>query len=125
MVPHRDTIGGYAENMAESVSVLAAVEDRSQIDVFHDLAATGADVIRVRSVNGKAREPLSLRVSAGMLNDAYKMLEAGARSAEKPRAIYRGRLSSDVAEYLDSVHPLPGYSPRLRSNPAFSGSCRI
>ena len=110
LVPHRDTIGGYAENMAESVSVLAAVEDRSQIDVFHDLAATGADVIRVRSVNGKAREPLSLRVSAGMLNDAYRMLEAGARSAEKPRAIYRGKLSSDVAEYLDSVHPLPGYS---------------
>ena len=110
LVPHRDTIAGYAENMAESVSILAAVEDRSQIDVFHDLVATGADVIRVRSVDGKAREPLSLRVSASMLNDAYRMLEAGARSAEKPRAIYRGKLSSDVAEYLDSVHPLPGYS---------------
>ena len=110
LVPHRDTIGGYAENMAETVAVLATVEERSQLDVFYDLAAAGADVIWVRSTNGKARESLSLRQSAGMLNDAYKMLEAGARSAEKPRAIYRGKLSSDVAEYLDSVHPLPGYS---------------
>ncbi len=110
LIPHRDTIGGYAENMAESVAVLAAVEERSELDVFYDLAATGADVIQMRSVNGKAREALSLRQSASMLNDAYKMLEAGARFAEKPRAIYRGKLSSDVAEYLDSVHPLPGYS---------------
>ncbi len=110
LVPHRDTIGGYAENMAESVAVLAAVEERSELDVFYDLAATGADVIQVRSVNGKARKSLSLRQSAGMLNDAYRMLEAGARAAEKPRPIYRGKLSADVAEYLDSVHPLPGYA---------------
>ena len=110
LVPHRDTIGGYAENMAESVAVLAAVEERSELDVFYDIAATGADVIQVRSVNGKARESLSIRQSAAMLNDAYRMLEAGARAAEKPRAIYRGKLSADVAEYLDSVHPLPGYA---------------
>ena len=110
LVPHRDTIGGYAENMAESVAVLAAVEERSELDVFYDLSATGADVIQVRSSNGKARESLSLRQSASMLNDAYRMLEAGARAVEKPRAIYRGKLSADVAQYLDSVHPLPGYS---------------
>ena len=110
LVPHRDTIGGYAENMAESVAVLAAVEERSELDVFYDLAATGADVIQVRSANGKARESLSLRQSASMLNGAYRMLEAGARAVEKPRAIYRGKLSADVAQYLDSVHPLPGYA---------------
>ena len=45
-----------------------------------------------------------------MLNDTYRMVEAGARAAEKPRAIYRGKLSADVAEYLDSVRPLPGYT---------------
>lgn len=110
LVPHRDTIGGYAENMAESVAVLAEVEEQSQLDVFYELTATSADVIRVRSANGMATASLSLRQSAGMLNDAYRMLESGARAAEKPRAIYRGKLSADVAEYLDSVHPLPGYS---------------
>ena len=110
LVPHRDTMGGYAENMAESVAVLVAVEERSELNVFYDLAGTGADVIQVRSANGRARESLSLRQSASMLNDAYRMLEAGARAAEKPRAIYRGKLSADVAEYLDSVHPLPGYA---------------
>ena len=110
LVSTRDTIADYAESMAEAVTVLATVEERSQLDVFYDLSATGSDVIQVRSANGKARGTLSLRQSASMLNNAYKMLEAGARAVEKPRAIYRGKLSSDVAEYLDSVHPLPGYS---------------
>lgn len=109
LVPLRDTVAGYAEGMAQAVKALAEVEERSQLDVFFDLKATGVDVIRVRSANGLAHEPLSLRQSAGMLNDAYRMLEAGARSAEKPRPIYRGKLSADVAEYLDSVRPLPGY----------------
>ena len=109
LVPHRDTIGGYAENMAESVAVLAQVESRSQVDVFYDLSAAGADVIRVRSINGKAGKPLSLRQSASLLDDARNMLTSAARAAEKPQAVYRGKLSSDVAEYLDSVRPLPGY----------------
>ena len=79
-----DAIGGYAENMADSLAVLATVEGRSQLDVFHDIAAVGSDVIRVRPANGKTGESLSLRRSADMLNDAYGMLEAGARAAEDP-----------------------------------------
>ena len=110
LVPHRNNIGGYAENMADSLAVLATVEGRSQLDVFHDIAVSGADAIRIRPINGKAGKSLSLRRSAGLLNGAYGMLEAGARAAEKPRAVYRGKPSNSVAEYLDSVHPLPGYA---------------
>ena len=109
IVPHRDTVAGYAEGMAEAVAVLSAVEERSQLDVFHDLSSTGADLIRVRSANGAAKKPLSLRQSASFLSDAYEMMAAAARSAERTRATYRGPLSADVAEFLDQVRPLPGY----------------
>ena len=109
LVPVRDTVADYAENMAQSVAVLAAVEERSQLDVFHDLMGAGSDVIQVRSINGAEKGPLSLRRSAHLLNDAYDMLAAAARAAEQPRAAYRGPLSADVAEYLDKVRPLPSY----------------
>ena len=120
LVPTRDTIADYAESMVESVEVLAAVEDRSQLDVFYDLSASGADVIRMRSANGIAEQPpLSLRRSASMLKDAYDMLAASARAAEKPRPAYRGKISSDVADYLDNVRPMPshyqGYALTLHS----------
>ena len=109
LAPTRDTIADYAEAIADSVAVLAEVEERSQLDVFNDLAATGADIIRVRSANGKAHEPLSLQQSAALLNDAYTMVASAARAVEKPQAAYRGPVSSEVAEYLDTIRALPGY----------------
>ena len=109
LVPTRDTVADFAESMAESIAVLAEVEERSQLDVFQDLSASGADVIRLSSSNGLASEPLSLRQSANLLNDAYDLLAAAARAAERPQPTYRGKMSSDVAEYLDQVRPLPGY----------------
>ena len=112
LVPVRDTAVGYAEGMAQAVKVLSEVEERSQLDVFYDLKATGADVIRVRSANGLAHaNRLSLRQSAG--NAQRYLQDGGGRGSgprRRPRAIYRGKLSADVAEYLDSVRPLPGYT---------------
>ncbi len=109
LVPSRNTIADYAESMAESVAILADVEERSQLDVFRDLSSTGADVIRIRSAAEEERDSISLRKSAGMYNDAYTMLLSAARAVDKPQAAYWGKASSDVAEYLDSVQSLPGY----------------
>ena len=38
LVPLRDTASDYAESMAWAVTTLSEAEDRSQLDVFHDLA---------------------------------------------------------------------------------------
>ena len=109
LVPSRDTLGDHVERMAEIIAILAEVEERSQLDVFYDLSAAGADVIRMRSVNGASGKSLSLRQSAGLLNEAYNLLVAAARAAEKPRAVYWRRMSSDVVKYLDEVRLVPSY----------------
>ena len=116
LIPHRDTIGGYAGNMLESLAVLANVEERSQLDVFYDLKAASADVIRVQSSNGLANEPLSLGQSATLLSNTYRMLAASARAVERPQAAYRGKTSADVEDFLSKVQPLPihqGYAVTL------------
>lgn len=109
LCPFRDTFADFAETMGEAIAVLAAVENRSQVDIFHDLERTGADVIHMRSPNGMGEKALSLRQNTEMLDAAYSLLASAARAAEKPSAAYRGRASSNVAEYLDNVLPLPGY----------------
>ena len=127
LCPHRDTVADYAECMAENVAVLSAVEDRSQLDVYFDLISTRADVIHLRSTNGLAEEKLSLRQNTAMFSAAQDMLASAARSAEKPSAAFRGRMSDKVAGYLNSVHPVSryreGYSLTLHSPvPAGFGS---
>ncbi len=109
LVPVRDTIADYAESMAEAVSILASVEERSQLNVFYDLMGVGSDIIHMRPVNGMAKESLSLRQSTSLLNGAYNMLAAAARAVEKPQATYRGNVSSEVTEYLDNVKPVHGF----------------
>ena len=111
LVPTRDTVGDYASGMADALAVLSDVEDRSQLDVFQDLASAGADVIRARSLNGPRDKPLSLRRMSELYRGAYEMVESAARAAatDKPLASYRGPLKEDVRDYLDSVHPLPDY----------------
>ena len=120
LVPQQDTMAGYAENMAETVAVLAEVEERSQLDVFYDLSATSCDVVRLHSLNGVAKEPLSLRRSADLLQGSYGMLGYAARSVDNPSAAYRGGPNAEVAEYLDNVRPIPryteGYSLTLHSS---------
>ena len=118
LVPHQDTIGGYAENMAQSVAVLSETEGRSELDVFYDLQGAGADVIRVHSAVGLVHEPLSLGQRSALLNGTYKMLAASARAAERPQAAYRGKVSANVENFLNKVQPLPsnqGYALTLHS----------
>lgn len=108
LIPLDDTAVDYAETMAQCVSVLSAVEERSQLVVFSDLSASNADVIAMRSMNGLARDSLSFRVSVELFDNAYNLLASAARAAEQPLATYRGRLSAGVREYLDHVVPVTG-----------------
>ena len=109
IVPIRDTLPDYAQAMSEAVEAIATVEERSELDVFYDLAGANADVIRMRAPNGASQGALSLRQNADMLNDAYRLVASAARAAEKPQAAYRGGMSAEVSEYLDSIQPMPSY----------------
>ena len=111
IVPSRDTLPDYAEVMAENIATIATVENRSQFDVFNDVVGAGSDVIQVRSsqFSSAQEDVLSLQREAGLFKDAYDLMAAAARAAEKTQPTYRGRLSADVADYLDTVRPLPSF----------------
>ena len=108
-VPTTDAVSDYASSMSEGIGVLSTVEDRSQLDVLHDVMGEGADLVGVRSVAERDRTILSLRQSADLLRDSYELIASAARSVENPRANHLGPVSRDVRGFLDSVHPLPGY----------------
>lgn len=52
LTPLREQSDAYAVRISESVAVISEIEERSQLDVYYDLLAVGADVIRLRSLNG-------------------------------------------------------------------------
>ena len=100
----------YPARIYEAVETLSEIEERSQLDVYYDLLAAGADVIKLRSPNGNGNSGLSLEARANFLNHARSLMTAAARSAENPgRPIYRGPLSRNVSDYLREIRPMLGY----------------
>ncbi len=120
LVPMQDAAADYAYRMGDAVTAIASVEERSQIDVFYDLARRSADVIRVCSTDAAVSSGvLSVRKSAGLMRDVNNMLASAARAVHKPQPSYRGRFDEDVTSYLENVHPIAshyeGYAVTLHS----------
>ena len=110
LMPLREQSDTYGVRIAEAVEFLAVTENRSQIEVYHDLIGAGADVIRLRPLNGAGQSGWTLGESVDFLTRARDLLNAAARAAERPgQSVYRGRASGEVAEYVRGVRPLPGY----------------
>ena len=110
LAPLREHSDAYAVRIAEAVALLAELEERSQLDVYYDLIGTGADIIRLRALNGAGRGGWRLDDSVTFLTRARDLLTAAARYAERPgQPVYRWRPSGMVADYVRALRPLPGY----------------
>jgi hypothetical protein len=91
----------YVQRMSELMATLSVAEDRSQLEIYSDLNAVSADVIRLRlmakdSVGGSV--PLDQGV--GLVEGARKLLEAAAGSAERPQAPYVSHTPKSVDNYI-------------------------
>ena len=113
MAPLREQSDVYAMRMSEAVATISEVEERSQLDIYYDLIGAGADIIRLRSLNGVGQSERSLSDSAAFLTRALDLMRSSARFAERPgQAVYRGRISSQVSDYVRKVQVLPSYETK-------------
>ena len=110
LIPLREQSDAYAVRISEVLALLSEVEESSQLVVYYDLIGAGADVIRLRPLNGVGQSGWTLSESVEFLTRARDLVAAAARSAERPgEPVYRGRASGQVTDYVRSVRPLTGY----------------
>lgn len=110
LIPLREQSDAYALRISEVLALLSEIEERSQLVVYYDLIGAGADVIRLRPLNGAGQTGWTLSESVDFLTRARDLVAAAARSAERPgEPVYRGRASGQVTDYVRSVRPLAGY----------------
>ena len=108
LTPIREHSSAYSTRIAEVVSELSTWEARPPLEVYQDLIAARADVVRFRSLNG-TRDDWSLVDGAEMLSISRDLVAAAARFADSPgQAVYRWRASGKVANYLRDVRPVFG-----------------
>ena len=111
LMPLRERSDAYAVRIAEAVVLLSEVEGRSQLDVYYDLLGAGADAIRLRSLNGVGETGRNFNNSVDFLTRARDLITSAARFADHPgQAVYRGRASGTVTDYVRTIQQLPGYT---------------
>jgi hypothetical protein len=103
-VPLDHDLADYAARMAETLQVLATVEDRSELEVLADLTTVSQDVIRVR-VLGRDPGGHSLPLEDGVLlvQGSRDMVMAAACAALEPRPLFATRKPTKAVEYLQGV----------------------
>ena len=110
LAPLREQTDAYAVRISEAIALLSEIEGRSQLNIYYDVIGAGADVIRLRSLNGVGESGWTLGESVDFLTRARDLILAAARAAERPGQLaYRGRASGEVTDYVGGVKPLPGY----------------
>ena len=109
LTPVAEHTRAYLTRITETLAELAAFEERSQFDVYRDVIATRADVVRFRSANGFESREWSLPDGVDLLSTSRDLMAAAARSAENPgQPVYRYRPSGAVNDYLRDVRPVFG-----------------
>ena len=109
LTPLSEHSRAYAMRIAEVLAELAVYEARPQFDVYRDIIAARADVVRFRSADEHVSRDWSLPDGVELLSKSRDLITAAARSAENPgQPVYRWRASGEVTDYLRDVRPVFG-----------------
>ena len=110
LIPLSDTVADYAESMAESIAILATVEDRSQLDVFSDVLEAGPGEAQelAKAINGQKRQAeeamQKVRQNPAVfpLDRAISEADSLQRGGKIEEAIEKWRSIANVSEGIDN-----------------------
>lgn len=103
LLPSREDVADYAERMAEALRTLAQVEDRSELLVYRDLLAAGADVLRVAAPHAATDGTIAIRDGVLLHQEAENLLLAAACAVVQPRPSYHAGKVTEAVQYLETV----------------------
>lgn len=101
LVPLNSMVGDFATRVSEVLAVLAAVEDRSQLDILDDLSIQNADVIRPRLLGTGGDGTITLEQGKVLHEKARDMMLAAACAALEPRSLFAQRKPELAMAYVN------------------------
>jgi hypothetical protein len=104
VAPLTDAFRDFALRMSDVLQVLEAVENRSQLEILHDLLVTSADVIRLRIAENTVTDgSVPIEEGAQFFQESKNLLLAAACAAASPKAYYPTRKPAQAMDYLRKV----------------------
>ncbi len=104
LVPNLDTFSDYPRRVSDILRTASLVEQRSELDVYQDVRASSADLIRLRAIDPDYTNG-TVPFEAGLLlvESTRDLLLAAACAATEPRSIFHTRKPTPAVEYMKHV----------------------
>lgn len=96
-------VADYAARMEDLLTALAKAEDRSQLEIFHDLIKAGFDILRVRSPEADEAGTIDLDHGVTLYDHARDLIASAANAAVKPKRAYRGAAYDIARDYMQQL----------------------
>lgn len=94
----------FTLRISETLKVLSIAEDRSELEVFHDLTTAAVDVVRVRAQSRRSEDSsLPIEDGVALVEQSRNLMLAAACSAVEPRQQYPARKPTRAVEYLRNI----------------------
>ena len=103
LLPSREDVADYPERMAEALRTLAQVEGRSELLIYRDLLAAGADVLRVAIPHAATDGTIAIQEGVLLHQEAENLLLAAACAVVQPRPSYHAGKVTEAVQYLETV----------------------
>jgi len=103
-VPRHNAWRDYAKRVSEVLALLSEAEDRSQLEILHDVPLVSRDIVRLRSmVQGRSDGTMPLSDGALIAQAARNMMLAAACSTVEPRRAWPARKPVQATTYLSEL----------------------
>jgi hypothetical protein len=103
-LPLSTALRDFPNRMFDALKTLEIVENRGQLEIFADLKASAADVIRVRLMDADAGDgSLPLQRAAEVVSCSFDMMFAAACAAVDPKYYFASRKPQLAADYMRNV----------------------
>jgi hypothetical protein len=103
LLPISRSVADFGERMHDLIETLAAVEQRNELQVYHDLVASGADVLRLWAPEADDRGTIPLHQGARVCEQGLGMLTAAAKAENRTAKTFRPQNPRNVDEYIKTV----------------------
>lgn len=104
LVPQRRELRDFGLRMAEVLSTLEAVEQRSRLEILDAITSAGADVVRLRLIGPELNDGrLGLARAGQVLDRTRELLTAAACSVVAPRALHGAKRPGAATDWIEQL----------------------
>lgn len=104
LLPLDRALADYTRRMADILSALEKIEERSQLEIFKDVAESTLDIVRIRLAGSDFEDgSIPLETGVRLVEQTQNLVLSAACATVNPQSVYQTRKPPKATDYMKKV----------------------